>query len=76
MTSNGSDGGGGIRERRRAAGLSQERLAREADCSTSYIQLLEGGFRPRSGEVLGRIAHVLGCEQADLSETDHLAVAV
>ena len=74
MSDNASGGLGGIRERRLAAGLSQERLARDADCSLAYVRLLEHGYRPDTGEVLGRIAHVLGCGLNDLVHADSVAV--
>lgn len=67
MSTNGNEGPGGIRERRRAVGLSQEALAREADCSLAYVRLLERGYRPHTGTVLPRIASALGCEASDFS---------
>jgi predicted transcriptional regulator len=53
------DGAPGIRERRKAAGLSQESLARAADCSTAMVKLLERGFTPTRSAVLPRIVRVL-----------------
>jgi transcriptional regulator with XRE-family HTH domain len=47
-----------VRGRRRTAGLSQERLARLADCSTSTVRLVEGGWRA-SEEMLKRLADAL-----------------
>jgi DNA-binding XRE family transcriptional regulator len=35
-----------LKSLREAAGLSQERLARLADCSTSTVRLAEKGWRP------------------------------
>lgn len=37
---------GQLRERRQALGLSQEGLARLADCSTVYVQTIERGYSP------------------------------
>jgi predicted transcriptional regulator len=36
----------GLRERRRAVGCTQQRLAQLADCSIAYIQVLEYGVKP------------------------------
>ena len=44
---------------RRAAGLSQQQVAALAGCSISMVRLLEAGYRPKSGEVMERIATVL-----------------
>ena len=48
MNANGNEQGGRLRRRRLSAGLSQERVARLADCSTSSVRLLEAGWTPRS----------------------------
>lgn len=48
-----------LRERRQAAGLSQEKLARLADCSTASVALLERGYVPAESPVLQRILVVL-----------------
>jgi transcriptional regulator with XRE-family HTH domain len=45
--------------------LSQEKLARLADCSTNLVRLVEHGYRP-SDEMLGRIAAALGCNASEL----------
>lgn len=52
--------GGHLRQARQALGLSQEALARRADCSTAYVRLLERGFEPQRSDVLPRIAQALG----------------
>ena len=41
---------GSIGQIRRAAGLSQERLARLADCSCAYVRVLERGYVPATPE--------------------------
>jgi transcriptional regulator with XRE-family HTH domain len=46
-----------LREARKAAGLSQEKLAQLADCSTAWIQVLER--EPQDSPVLRRIWRVL-----------------
>lgn len=57
----------GLRARREAVGLSQERLARQVDCSTNTIRLVEHGYRP-SGDMVRRIAAALGCKPHELLE--------
>lgn len=37
-----------FREARRAAGLTQQRLAHIAGCSIGYVRHLEAGYRPQS----------------------------
>jgi transcriptional regulator with XRE-family HTH domain len=59
MTANATAPVGGLRAERRAAGLSQERLAQLAGCSVSMVRLLESGYRPESSHVLDRIAAAL-----------------
>lgn len=51
--------GGDLRARRRSLGLSQEEVARSADCSTGYIRLLERGFAPGHSDVLPRVIAAL-----------------
>jgi transcriptional regulator with XRE-family HTH domain len=60
VNANASQEATGLRARRLEAGLSQEKLARLADCSTSTIRLIEGGWRP-SEQMAGRIAGALDC---------------
>jgi transcriptional regulator with XRE-family HTH domain len=52
-----------IREQRRSAGLTQERLSALVGCSLSYVRLLEAGYRPGSSAVLDRVAAVLNDER-------------
>lgn len=54
---------GQLRARRVEVGLSQERLARAADCSTSMVRLVEHGYRP-SDDMLARLAAALGSNPA------------
>jgi transcriptional regulator with XRE-family HTH domain len=54
----GTDGPRLIRAQRRAAGLSQQRLAELAECSVAMVRVLEGGYKPAESRVLGRIADV------------------
>ena len=67
---NAKSGGGGsspLRARRLEAGLSQERLARRAGCSTATVRLIEGGWRP-SAAMLMRLSTALDCRPEDLKE--------
>lgn len=57
----------GLRTRREAAGLSREKLARLADCSTASLTNYENGYRP-SVAMAGRIAGALDCLPSDLFE--------
>lgn len=50
---------GRIREQRIALGLSQEALARRADCSTAMVRLLEAGYHPTASDVLPRLEAIL-----------------
>ena len=64
-----------IRERRRALGISQERLARDAGLTWSAVQRLEAGKTtdPHYSTLSG-IAHVLGTTVAELVGEEQLAV--
>jgi len=55
------------RVQRERLGLSQERLAAAAGCSSSTIRLVEAGMRC-SDEMAKKIAGALGCAPADLFE--------
>lgn len=48
-----------IRARRKAAGLTREELAAQADCSLAWLAALERGCIPRRSAVLGRVLAVL-----------------
>ncbi len=64
MSANATAAAGSIRDQRRAAGMSQQRLAEIAGCSLSMVRLLESGYVPGSSQVLDRIASVL-CPKDD-----------
>jgi transcriptional regulator with XRE-family HTH domain len=51
-----------IRAARQARDLSQEKLARLADCSTISVRNFERGLTPTRSEVLPRILAVLGLD--------------
>ena len=57
-----------IRERRLALGLRQAEVATEAGISASYLNLIEHNRRKARGDVLERLAQVLGVETAVLAE--------
>jgi transcriptional regulator with XRE-family HTH domain len=56
---NATDRRGGLHERRKAAGLSQQRLAELAGCSLTFVRVLEAGYAPVTSNVLPRIEAVL-----------------
>jgi transcriptional regulator with XRE-family HTH domain len=64
ISANATDRSGDLlRAARKAAGLSQQRLAEQAGCSVSYVRVLESGYRPEAkSDVLVRIAGVLNDE--------------
>ncbi|MGH2875670.1 MAG: helix-turn-helix domain-containing protein [Solirubrobacteraceae bacterium] len=54
-----------LRERRHAAGLTQQRLAELAGASRSMVRMLEGGYvPPRRSRVLERVEQVLDSHRA------------
>lgn len=55
-----------LRQRRKAAGLSQEELAFRCDLSTSYISLLETQNRQPTLTVLHMIAAQLGTSASEI----------
>jgi transcriptional regulator with XRE-family HTH domain len=55
---------------RKAAKLSQERLAERSELSTTYIGMLEMGIRFPSAEVLERLASALGVDTPHLFSLD------
>lgn len=50
---------GGLRAVRKAAGVSQQKLAEMAGCSMSMVKLLESGYQPASSDVVERIRRAL-----------------
>jgi transcriptional regulator with XRE-family HTH domain len=55
-----------LRERRLAAGLSQEKLALEADVDRTFVSLLERGGRQPTLSTLWRLAGALGVPPSEL----------
>jgi len=63
----GTEFGDVLLERRRAAGLSQRKLAELAEVDFSYISKLENGRLPApAAETIVRFAKVLGCPPEEL----------
>ena len=57
-----------IRERRLSLGLRQAEVAAGAGISASYLNLIEHNRRKAQGDLLSRLAQVLGVDVATLSE--------
>ena len=55
-----------LRERRLAAGLSQEKLALEADVDRTFVSLLERGGRQPTLATLWRLAAALSVSPSEL----------
>ncbi len=56
-----------LREKRRAAGISQRQLAGLADVDFSYVSKMENGRLPApAAETILRFAQVLGCSTEEL----------
>jgi len=53
------DTAGALRERRLAAGLTQQQLASLAGCSLTHLQLLERGYSPTRSAVRARVLAAL-----------------
>lgn len=60
--------GSRIRERRVMAGLKQSELAKRAEISPSYLNLIEHNRRRIGGKLLVNIAYALGVEPGSLTE--------
>lgn len=60
--------GSRIRERRLMAGLRQSDLARQAEISASYLNLIEHNRRPIGGKLLVNIAKILAVEPSMLTQ--------
>jgi transcriptional regulator with XRE-family HTH domain len=67
--------GNNVRVRRKALGLSQERLAQLAGCDRQSINRLENGAYSSSADRLWRVADALGVAMAVLFMTEQEATA-
>jgi predicted transcriptional regulator len=61
-----------LRARRRRAGLSQQALAAAAECSLSFIRLVESGYRPETSPTCERVEAVL--DELELSGRAQVAI--
>ena len=59
-----------IKQKRKAAGLTQEALAQKIGCATITIRQYESGKREPSVMVLGKLANALGVDIFDLIPED------
>lgn len=64
-----------LREKREAAGISQEQLADRAGLHRTYVSLIERGKRTASIEVLRRVASALGLRMTDLIDETEKRIA-
>ena len=55
-----------LRQRRTAAGLSQEELAHRAEVDRTYISALERGIYSATIDMVAKLAEELGVEPAEL----------
>jgi transcriptional regulator with XRE-family HTH domain len=62
--------GRNLKEYRRKAGFSQERLALECDIHRTYVSGVERGIRNPTVTVLEKLARPLGIQASRLLETD------
>ena len=72
MSVNITQQGGSLRAARKAAGLSQQRVAELAGCSLTYVRVLESGYTPRDAgsKVFCRILNVLQKERSPVATPD------
>jgi len=73
MIANTSDGVGGLRERREAAGLSQLDVALRAPCSPAMVGLVDRGYRPYRSAVIKRIERVLSAAEQSMVNDEEAA---
>ncbi|GLO39512.1 MULTISPECIES: helix-turn-helix domain-containing protein [Pseudomonas] len=55
-----------LRERRKQAGLTQEKLALEADVQRNYVSLIERGVHQPTINIIFKLAAALACKPSDL----------
>lgn len=64
-----------LRERRKLAGLTQEKLAMEADVQRNYVSLIERGVHQPTINVIFKLASALGCQPSALiADVELLAI--
>jgi transcriptional regulator with XRE-family HTH domain len=55
-----------LRERRKLAGLTQEKLALEADIQRNYVSLIERGVHQPTINIIFKLATALNCQPSAL----------
>lgn len=55
-----------LRQLRKAKGFTQERLALESGCDTSYIGLVERGKKSVSLRIIEKVSHTLGVQPLEM----------
>lgn len=55
-----------LRERRKLAGLTQEKLALEADVQRNYVSLIERGVHQPTINIIFKLAIALKCQPSEL----------
>jgi len=55
-----------LRERRKQAGLTQEKLALEAGVQRNYVSLIERGIHQPTINIIFKLAAALGCKPSEL----------
>ncbi|WP_306280207.1 helix-turn-helix domain-containing protein [Pseudomonas putida] len=63
-----------LRERRKQAGLTQEKLALEADVQRNYVSLIERGVHQPTINVIFKLAAALRCKPSDLIDEVELMI--
>jgi transcriptional regulator with XRE-family HTH domain len=64
-----------IRDRRRAAGIKVGVFAARAGCSVAHLMNVEAGAVRPSGDLLRRVARLLGCGTGDLDPPESQAAS-
>nr|WP_322941975.1 helix-turn-helix transcriptional regulator [Pseudomonas sp. s4] len=55
-----------LRQKRKEAGLSQEKLGLEANVQRNFVSLIERGVNQPTITVVFKLAHALGCQPSQL----------
>ncbi|MGE8468650.1 MAG: helix-turn-helix domain-containing protein [Pseudomonas putida] len=55
-----------LREKRKAAGLTQEQLSYEAEIQRNYVSLIERGIHQPTITVLFKLANALNCSASSM----------
>lgn len=55
-----------LRQKRKAAGLTQEQLGLDANVQRNFVSLIERGVNQPTITVVFKLAHALGCQPSQL----------